>query len=104
MLALIFSLLALTGLYRAQAREIVLETVRSEEESFKVVSLVEGLQNPWSVIFLPDGRLLISERPGRLNLLEEGRLISISGLPQIDAGRQGGLLDVALHPDYRNNE
>jgi glucose/arabinose dehydrogenase len=102
-LALIFTLLALTGLYRAQAREIVLETVRSEEETFRVVSLAEGLQNPWSVVFLPDSRLLISERPGRLNLLEEGRLISVGGLPQIEAGRQGGLLDVALHPDYGDN-
>lgn len=102
-LALIFSLLALTGLYKAGAGEIVLETVRSQEETFRVVSLAEGLQNPWSVVFLPDGRLLISERPGRLNLLEEGRLIPVSGLPQIDAGRQGGLLDVALHPDYREN-
>ena len=102
-LALIFSLLALTGLHKAGAGEIVLETVRSQQESFRVVSLVEGLQNPWSVVFLPDGRLLISERPGRLNLLEGGRLIPVSGLPQIEAGRQGGLLDVALHPEYREN-
>jgi glucose/arabinose dehydrogenase len=103
MLTLMFSLLAITGINRAEAREVVLDMVRSEEESFRVVSLAEGLQNPWGVVFLPDGRLLISERPGRLNLLEEGRLLPVSGLPRIDAGRQGGLLDVALHPDYREN-
>jgi glucose/arabinose dehydrogenase len=102
-LALIFSLLALTGISAAGAREIVLESVRSEEETFRVVSVAEGLQNPWGVVFLPDGRLLISERPGRLNLLEDGRLLPVSGLPRIDAGRQGGLLDVVLHPDYREN-
>ena len=55
------------------------------------------------MVFLPDGRLLISERPGRLNLLEDGRVLPVSGLPQIDAGGQGGLLDVVLHPEYREN-
>jgi glucose/arabinose dehydrogenase len=101
--ALIFSLLVLSGISRAEAREIVLDKVISEEETFRVVSLAEGLQNPWGVVFLPDGRLLISERPGRLNLLEDGGVLPVSGLPQIDAGGQGGLLDVVLHPEYREN-
>jgi glucose/arabinose dehydrogenase len=101
--ALIFFLLAFAGNSAVGAGEILLDRVSSEEETFRVVSLAEGLQNPWSVVFLPDGRLLISERPGRLNLLENGRLLPVSGLPQIDAGGQGGLLDVALHPDYREN-
>jgi glucose/arabinose dehydrogenase len=103
LLALMASLLAVAGISDAGAREIILDKVRSEEETFRVVSLVEGLQNPWGVVFLPDGRLLISERPGRLNLLEGGRLLPVGGLPQIDADRQGGLLDVALHPDYLEN-
>jgi glucose/arabinose dehydrogenase len=99
----IFSLILVFAISEANARETVLDTVRSEEETFRVVSLMEGLQNPWGVVFLPDGRLLISERPGRLNLFEEGLLLPISGLPRIDAGGQGGLLDVALHPDYGEN-
>jgi glucose/arabinose dehydrogenase len=102
-LALSVFLLALSGIATAGAREIVLDAVRSEEETFRVVSLAEGLQNPWGVVFLPDGRLLISERPGRLNILEDGRIVPVGGLPQIDVGGQGGLLDVALHPDYRDN-
>lgn len=72
---------------------------------FNVVTVVEGLEHPWSVAFLPDNRILITERPGHLRLVEKGRLHPqvISGLPKITAEGQGGLLDVVLHPDYRNN-
>ena len=101
--ALMIMVLVLIGVVGVDAREIVLEAVRSEQESFRVVSLADDLQNPWSVVFLPDGRLLVSERPGRLNLLDDGRIVTVDGLPQIDAGGQGGLLDVILHPDYRDN-
>ncbi|MBN2553048.1 MAG: PQQ-dependent sugar dehydrogenase [Spirochaetales bacterium] len=96
-------MLAAIGIARAQAREIVLERVRSQEETIRVISLVDGLQNPWGMAFLPDGRILISERPGRLHLLEDGTLRAVSGLPVIDVGGQGGLLDVALHPDFEEN-
>ena len=73
--ALLIVAFVFIGAAGADAREIVLAEVRSAEESFRVVSLAEGLQNPWSVVFLPDGRLLVSERPGRLNLLENGRVV-----------------------------
>ena len=61
-------------------------------------TVVEGLEHPWAVAFLPDGRYLISERPGRLRVATpEGRLLApITGLPAIASGGQGGLLDVAL--------
>jgi quinoprotein glucose dehydrogenase len=66
--------------------------------------LAEGLENPWSIAFLPDGRMLIAERPGRLRFFENGQLSApISGLPPIWQNGQGGLLEVALHPDYENN-
>jgi glucose/arabinose dehydrogenase len=71
--------------------------------AFDVVTVVEGLQNPWSVAFLPGGKMLITERPGRLRVLTaDGKLSApVTGLPPVDAGRgQGGLLDVALDPAY----
>ena len=76
-----------------------------EKTNFKVTTLVEGLEHPWAMTFLPDNRILITERPGRLRLIEKGRLHpqAISGLPEIKADGQGGLLDVVLHPDYQNN-
>lgn len=68
--------------------------------------VTEGLEHPWSLAFLPDGRFLITERPGRLRMIEsDGRLLPqvIGGLPKIEASGQGGLLDVVLHPDFKNN-
>ncbi len=66
-----------------------------------VDTVAKGLEHPWSVAFLPDGRMLVTERPGRLNLVDSrGKLVRIAGLPAIAAGGQGGLLDVALAPDF----
>lgn len=82
------------------------ETIASEKQRFKVVTVTEGLEHPWGLAFLPDGRRLVTERPGRLRLVgPDGRLDPqpVSGLPPIVAKNQGGLLDVALHPDYRRN-
>lgn len=60
-----------------------------------------GLEHPWSIAFLPDGGELITERPGRLRLLRDGRLSApITGVPEVLAAGQGGLFDVVLHPDY----
>ena len=79
--------------------------IAEEKNSFKVTTLVEGLEHPWAMAFLPDNRILITERPGRLRLVDKGRLHpqAITGLPEIAAEGQGGLLDVVLHPDYQNN-
>ncbi len=72
---------------------------------FKVETLVKGLEHPWAMAFLPDGRMLITERPGRLRMVENGRLHPepIKGLPEIAADGQGGLMDIALHPNYTQN-
>ncbi len=73
--------------------------------AFDVVTVVEGLQNPWSVAFLPGGRMLITERPGRLRVLAADGALSppVTGLPAVDARVQGGLLDVALDPNFGAN-
>lgn len=69
--------------------------------------VAQGLEHPWSLAFLPDGRFLVTERPGRLRIVEaDGRLHPepVTGLPFIEASGQGGLLDVVLHPNFENNQ
>jgi glucose/arabinose dehydrogenase len=73
---------------------------------FRVETLTRGLEHPWAVAFLPDGDFLVTERPGRLRLVRaDGSLVeeAVSGLPEIRAQGQGGLLDVALHPEFASN-
>ena len=71
----------------------------------KLVSVARGLDNPWAVAFLPDGRFLVTERAGRLRIVErDGRLGEpVAGLPPVDAGGQCGLLDVVLDPKFADN-
>ena len=77
----------------------------SEEHAFRVVTVTTGLDHPWGLAFLPDGRLLVTERSGRLRTVTAGRLDPqpVGGVPRVRASGQGGLLDVALHPDFREN-
>src|SRR5687767_15338193 len=81
------------------------QTYRSNEHSFRVVTLVEGLEQPWSLAFLPDGRMLVTEKAGRLRVISQGRLEpeAVAGLPEVTVHGQGGLHDVALHPDFPKN-
>ena len=69
------------------------------------VTIASGLQNPWGLAFLPDGRMLVTERAGRLRIVQtDGRLSEpVTGLPRIDVGGQGGLLDVAIDPKFADN-
>jgi len=71
----------------------------------KPLRIARGLANPWSVAFLPDGRYLVTERAGRLRIVEaDGRVGEpVAGLPAVDAGGQCGLLDVVLDPKYADN-
>jgi len=75
------------------------------DTQFSITTIAEGLEHPWGMAFLPDGRILVTERPGRLRLIKQGKLLEeeIDGLPSISDYGQGGLLDVVLHPDYKNN-
>jgi len=82
------------------------QTVQSQEHSFRVVTLTKGLDHPWGLAFLPDGRMLVTERPGRLRIVgRDGRLEQqpVSGLPQVAQHGQGGLMDVVLHPKFAEN-
>jgi glucose/arabinose dehydrogenase len=77
----------------------------SEVQRFRVMTVAEGLEHPWAVAFLPDGAMLIAERPGRLRVIREGALAKepIKGVPKVYAKGEGGLLDVALHPQFEKN-
>ena len=83
---------------------VVQPRISAGGEQFRIVRLAEGLEFPWALAFLPDGGMLVSERPGRLLLLSsDGGRRPVSGLPQVQSAGQGGLLDLALHPDFLKN-
>lgn len=68
-------------------------------------TVVEGLEHPWGLAFLPDGNALVTERPGRLRVVRDGVLVPepVAGVPAVFAQNQGGLLDVAVHPRFADN-
>lgn len=73
--------------------------------TFKVTTVVKNLVNPWGMAFLPDGRLLITERPGRLRIFSQGQISpAVTGTPAVYAQGQGGLLDVAIDPNFAQNQ
>ncbi|MBM1106725.1 PQQ-dependent sugar dehydrogenase [Aurantibacter crassamenti] len=65
--------------------------------------LVEDVAIPWGIAFLPDGSMLITEKSGELILFKDGQKNTLSNVPEVYSRGQGGLLDVAVHPDYENN-
>ena len=79
--------------------------LRSAYHDYRVVSVADGLQNPWAIAFLTDGDMLVTERPGRLRIVRDGVLLSdaVEGVPEVLAEGQGGLLDVVPHPDFATN-
>jgi len=78
--------------------------IESEVQKFTLDTVVTGLSVPWGMAFLPNGDMLISERAGDLYIFSGGNLSApVEGLPAIMAIGQGGLLDIALHPDYDTN-
>ncbi len=78
--------------------------LKTEKETVRVEVVTDGLDTPWAIEFLPDGRMLISERSGSLRFFADGKLSEpVKGLPEVNAVQDGGLLDVIAHPDYANN-
>ena len=82
-----------------------LGTFESAKHRFHLVKVVDGLEHPWGLAFLPDGRMLVTERPGRLRIVADGWLVPepVTGVPEVWDDGQGGLLDVALHPGFAEN-
>lgn len=81
------------------------EVIVSEKAKFKVEVLADGLETPWALAKLPDGRFLVTERPGRVRIITaDGKVLPpLEGIPEVRAKGQGGMLDIELHPDYEKN-
>jgi len=82
------------------------QVVATKEHQVRIVTVLSGLEHPWGLAFLPDGRMLVTERPGRMRVIEQGGKLDpvpIAGLPRVDPQGQGGLLDVVLHPQFASN-
>lgn len=94
--------LLLIGAVNSAHAEVMHEAIESEHLTFSIERVADGLENPWAVAFLPDGRYLVSERNGQLNLIdpESGESSVLEGMPEVNHHGQGGLLDVVLHPDF----
>jgi glucose/arabinose dehydrogenase len=73
---------------------------------YKVTEIAKGLDHPWSMAFLPDGSMLVTERVGRLRLIKAGTLLPepIGGVPTVHTGSQAGLFDIVLHPNFAQNQ
>ena len=78
----------------------------SQVSAYQTTSVVDGLEFPWSLAFLPDGRMLVTERPGRLRIIANDELVDapVSGLPPIFSSGQAGLFDVLIDPDFAHNQ
>lgn len=109
MLALAITLPAFADV--SMEREVIKRDLSSNAASFDVVRLASGLEYPWGMAWLPDGRLLVTEKVGRLQLIDGDSITEVGNLPSIASGKQGrvpedgqgGLLDVAVHPEYASN-
>lgn len=79
--------------------------VKSEKHALKVETVAEGLRNPWGMEKLPDGRFLVTERAGRLRIIQDGKLLGapVANVPRVFARGQGGLMDIRLHPSHAEN-
>jgi len=81
------------------------DTHKSEHYQLRVVTVADGLDEPWGLTWLPDGRMLVTEKPGQLRIVTPDGVVSppVGGLPQVDDSGQGGLLDVLVDPDFADN-
>jgi aldose sugar dehydrogenase len=106
MLRLVLTACAALGLANglpAQAQQP--QRLKTETGEIVVETVARGLENPWGLAFLPDGRILVTERPGRLRIVSTDGQVSppLGGVPRVYAREQGGLLDVALDPKFVEN-
>jgi glucose/arabinose dehydrogenase len=87
------------------AQPVITQSDVPAERGFRAVAILRGLEHPWSMAWLPDGDILVTERPGRLKRVRDGRLASdpIAGVPKVFDSGQGGLLDISLHPRFKQN-
>lgn len=103
---LLFSLLSVSSCSQGPETSTVNETpVVQGKDSVKVKTLYSELSNPWGMTWLPDGRLLVTERSGEILVFKDDKYTGqkLSGVPEVHAKGQGGLMDIQLHPKYNDN-
>ena len=103
--SLIPTISIILGLWTTASASAQAPVYESESGAYRVVTVVEGLNDPWSMAFLPGGEMLVTEKPGQLRIVRNGVLQPepVAGTPEVRDAGQGGLLDVVLHPDYESN-
>lgn len=95
-LAMVSSLLLIGGLGASEQA--------NAQPSYQIQTVVEGLDKPWSMAFLPDGAVLVTEKPGRLRMVKDGKLSEpIKGVPEVLYAGQGGLFEVLLAPNFESS-
>ncbi|HEY8519459.1 MAG TPA: PQQ-dependent sugar dehydrogenase [Gammaproteobacteria bacterium] len=94
-----------TGIPRVPLPSEPVEYATAEGQDIRVTVYARGLERPWSLAFLPDGAMLVTERVGRLRLIRDGELLPepVAGLPEVRAQGLSGLMDLALHPRFEDN-
>src|SRR5437870_13517616 len=82
-----------------------IESSPQSQTSFKVETVVENLQVPWSIVWAPDGRMIFTERPGRVRVYENGKVRPepLFSVPDVEPGGESGLRSLALHPQFAAN-
>ena len=80
------------------------EIIIPDQSKFNTVTIVEGIDIPWGMDFISENEFLVTEKKGVLYRVLNGKKTEVSGLPEIYKRGQGGLMDVALHPDFKNNK
>src|SRR5687767_11255647 len=106
MMRTVLSILLVGAVILSNAAGVSGDTMfRSALHDYRVVTVVEALVQPWAIAFLPDGDILITERPGRLRIVRNGKLLpqAVEGVPPVVHSSQGGLLEVAPHPNFATN-
>jgi aldose sugar dehydrogenase len=98
------ALLSLSGLACSSSAQKS-EVSQNTPANYRLVPMLKGLEHPWSMAWLPDRSMLVTERPGRLRIVRNGVLdpTAIGGVPAVFASGQGGLMDVSLHPQFAKN-
>ena len=79
--------------------------IYSNNNKIKYELVVDGLANPWGMVFLPNGDILVTEKKGEIKIIRNGKLLDeqIEGVPDVEVRGQGGLMDIELHPQYEQN-